>query len=248
MKNLYSYSCLILFALLGSCTNDSEPVIMHRISDVASAQQTASVRCVSADSAANGDNPYDDVGKLHNAIVAAYYAGSNQPDSLAAIAIQVKAVSDAIPAFTSLSDPFAQNTDVAKVRYILAHPTTCAADIISSSTMSAAGKSNLGDFMTTVVTLMPDDVDYEEFYDFVRAYESSTIADPLLTSDDKRIILITASITRYTVYRAKKKPRKNTDGDWTILIANIVGGIYGADSDIAASITTAITSGIAQNK
>lgn len=115
--------------------------------------------------------------------------------------------------------------------------------------MSVEGKASIAIFIDSMLLLSKKEDDYASFYAFVCDYENSTTTDSQLTAEDKRIILTTTSIVRHSVHKPKKKkkPKKNTDMDWTIWIANAVGGTHGANTDMFDAILTAATAGIAQN-
>jgi hypothetical protein len=245
MKNLIL--CLTILFFLNSCTNED---------DHAATSTDASQHAVSSDVTmnrlgdlfpVNSDNPYDYAGILHNEILSAYYEDSNLPTDVAAIADHVKKLAELNPGFVAIKEPFARDTQTAKVAYILAHPGTCIDDIIGDTGMSPYGKSSLNAFILTSVILEQPDVEYSVLYDFVCKFEGDIIADPLLTERDKRVILVTSSITRCSVYMKKKRPKKNTDPEWDLFIANRIGGSYGADFGSAEAIRTALTAGISQN-
>jgi hypothetical protein len=244
MKNLIL--CLTILFFLNSCSNEDD-----RAATSADASQHASTTDMMNRLGdlypVNSDNPYDYTGVLHNEILSAYYEESNLPNDVAGIADRVKKVAELNPGFTNLKDSLARDTQIAKVEDILSHPNTCVSDIIADTGMSPNGKSSLNAFIVTAVILSQPDIEYSALYDFICKYESDIIADPLLTERDKRVILITASITRCSVHMKKKRPKKNTDPDWTVLIANMVGGSYGADYGSVEAIRTALTAGIAQN-
>lgn len=114
--------------------------------------------------------------------------------------------------------------------------------------MTAAGKVSLDSFVNSLLSLLDKEDNCDVFYDFVVNYEATIINNPLLTERDKRIILTTSSIARHTTYRAMKRPKKNTDPDWDLLIGNIMGGTDGAIYNRAEAITMALVTGIAQNQ
>ena len=245
MKNFIL--CLAVLFFLVSCSNDTEPatspvdalhlpttsdVTMNRLGDLYPV---------------NSDNPYDYAGIIHNEILSAYYEGSNLPTDLAGVAERLKKTAELNDNFMNIKEPLARDTQLTKVDYILTHPNTCINDIIAETGMSTYGKSSLNAFIVTAIILEQPDIDYSVLYDFVCKFEGDIIANPMLTEGDKRVILITSSITRCSVYMKKKRPKKNTDPEWDMFIANRIGGAYGANFGSAEAIRTALTAGIAQN-
>lgn len=113
--------------------------------------------------------------------------------------------------------------------------------------MSAAAKSSLTDFVNSFIVLFDNEYNCEVLYQAVVDYETIVLKDSLLTAKDKRIILTTTSIARHSAYLARKKPKKNTDPDWTILVVNIVAAADGAEYGLAESVTEGLVAGIASN-
>jgi capsular polysaccharide biosynthesis protein len=70
--------------------------------------------------------------------------------------------------------------------------------------------------------------DYDLVYDTIVNYEGAAMADALLTAKDKKIILITTCVLRYSVYK-KRKPKRNDDHDWDINVTHIAGTIESAN-------------------
>jgi hypothetical protein len=245
MKNLIL--CLAVLFFLVSCSNDD-----NHTSAPAEALQQASTSDLTMNRSGdiypvNSDNPYDYAGIIHNEILSAYYEGSNLPTDIPGIAEHVKKTAETNINFMYIKEPLARDTQLPKIEYILSHPNTCVNDIIAQTGMSPYGKSSLNAFIVTAIILEQPDIEYSVLYDFVCKFEGDIIANPMLTESEKRTILITSSITRCSVYMKKKRPKKNTDPEWDMFIANRIGGTYGANYGSAEAIRTALTAGIAQN-
>ena len=195
----------------------------------------------------NSDNPFDNAGILHNELVERYYSGKNLPADLDSIALRVKIIADSIPELVAMKSASVSNFNISIVEYMLAYPASCASAVISATTMSAGGKLSLSGFIDAMLLLSKKEDHYSSFYAFVCAYENDVYFDNQLSTEDKRIIQITTSIVRHSVYRKKKKPKKNTDLDWTIWIANSVGATHGSITNIHDAVLTAAIAGIAQN-
>ena len=84
-------------------------------------------------------------------------------------------------------------------------------------------------------------------YNAVIKYEYTVINNGLITGNDKRIILTTTSILRYSSYRAKKKPKKSTDPDWLISVGHAFGTEEGAEENTAKAIVEGLVTGIVSN-
>src|SRR5690606_5308525 len=140
-----------------------------------------------------------------------------------------------------------QGVCISCVEYIIDHQSTCVFEIISDSNMSRNAKASLNEFTTSFISLFNHEQDDAILNQTLVAYERDVLESYLLTEADKEIILTSTSILRYTSYRAKKKPKKNTDPDWTILVGNIASSIEGSYYGPAEAVIRALVTGIAQN-
>ncbi|MFA6273956.1 MAG: hypothetical protein WC662_02240 [Candidatus Paceibacterota bacterium] len=150
--------------------------------------------------------------------------------------------------FTALKDTNYQPVSQVRVQYLLEHQSTCVADVISNSSMTAAAKLSLADFINSLVVFFPTELNGDVISDFVIKYEDTVLTNPAFTTNDKRIMLVTTSIARHSAYMARKKPKKNTDPDWTILVVNIVAAADGAENEMAKSVSQSLVGGIASNQ
>ncbi|WP_298152253.1 hypothetical protein [Flavobacterium sp.] len=248
MKNLCS--CLLVLILLNSCSDDTGTNATDNQSAVTTQPEAASTIAhrLAGEMPANSDNAYDMAGKVYNEIFYSYYDGSSLPIGLTAIRDRVNLVSNLNPRFIACKGSLYRGVQLSKVQSILNNPLTCINDILIGTGMSIPARVSLSTFTTGILSLTAKTEDYATIYDSICNYEAAVLADPLLTAKDKKVILITTSIARHSIYCAKKKPKKNTDPDWTIFIGNIIGGTYGGDNDVAEAIETALVTGIAQNQ
>ena len=195
----------------------------------------------------NSNNPYDEAGWLHNELFESYYASGDLATSVSGIANRIEAIADANTGFKAIKTSTYHTVSVERVQYLLDHKNTCAADIISASSLTAKARLSLATFINSFVVVFDTETNCDVLYRFVVDYEKEVLNDSLLTAKDKQIILTTTSIARHSGYLAKKKPKKNTDPDWTILIVNIIGATDGAEYGSAESLVEGLVGGIAQN-
>lgn len=222
-----------------SCSSDSENATFDKGNTMSSRLLTTSFK--------NDANPYDEVGSVYDELFDSYYTAGKLGGTVPQIITKVEAIADANANFNSLRGTVYRNVSNTRINYLLEHSTTCVNDVISSSSMSTAGKSSLTSFINFFTTYIVTEGDCEVIYQKVVNYENEVINNPLLTSNDKCIILTTTSVARYSVCRAKKKPKKNTDPDWTIFIGNIIASTEGAEYGSAEAVSMALVTGIAQN-
>ena len=244
MKNIHS--CILIIAFftimtsgLISCSSDIETTNSENLTAF-SAKRIISLP-------ENEVNPYDEAGLLYNELFDTYFMNGNLGGSVSQIATQVQSIADANASFNSIKEFPYHSVSSTRVQYLLEHPTTCINDVISASSMSTVGKSSLANFVNFFIVFLGTESDCDVIYQKVAAYESAVLLNSLLTETDKRIILTTTSITRHSAYRARKKPKKNTDPDWDIFIGNIIASTKGAEYGSAEAATMALVTGIAQN-
>lgn len=244
MKNIHS--CILIIALfiimtsgLISCSSDIETTNSENVNAI-SAKRVTTLQ-------GNDANPHDEVGWLYNELFDTYYTNGNLGGTVSQIATQVQTIADANMSFNLIKGSPYHNVSSTRVQYLLEHPTTCVNDVISASSMSIAGKSSLTSFINFFIVFLSTESNCDIIYQKVVAYENEVLNNIGLTETDKRIILTTTSVTRHLAYRANKKPKKNTDPDWTVLIGNIVASTEGAEYGSAEAATMALVTGIAQN-
>lgn len=244
MKNIHSCTLIIAFFImmgtgLLSCSSDIETTNSENLTTF-SAKRIISLP-------ENALNSYDEAGLLYNELFDTYYTNGNLGGTVSQIVNQVQSIADANANFNSIKGSFYHNVSSTRVQYLLEHPTTCVNDVIAASSMSTVGKSSLANFVNFFIVFLGTESDCDVIYQKVVAYESAVLLNSLLTETDKRIILTTTSITRHSAYRARKKPKKNTDPDWDIFIGNIIASTEGAEYGSAEAATMALVTGIAQN-
>ena len=238
MKTIYS--CLLILTFFTSCTDDSNTLQGVKTSAIAN-------RATNEVLPLNNANPYDTAGQLHDELFETYYASGSLPNDIYGITNKVESIANSNSTFTTMKGANYQAVTPQNVAYILEHKNTCVADIISNSSMTAAAKLSLTDFINSLIVLFPSESSGDVLSDFVIKYENTIIANPLLTTNDKRIMLITTSIARHSTYMARKKPKKNTDPDWIIFVGNVIAATEGAEEGTTKAVTMALVTGICQN-
>lgn len=196
----------------------------------------------------NDANPYDEAGLLYDELFDSYYVNGKFSDTIYQIISEVENLAETNANFNLIKGSSYQNIFSTRIEYLLQHPSTCVNDVVSASSMSTAGKTSLITFVTTFNTYITTENNCDSIYKKVIDYEDAVLLDSSLTKIDNRIILTTTSIARHSVYRARKKPKKNTDPDWIIFIGNIIAATEGAEYGSAEAVTMALVTGIAQNQ
>lgn len=241
-------SCLLILTYFTSCDDIDTNVIDTPDTISAGTNHPTPLLRGIAEMPANSDNPYENVGRIYDAVLTECYASGSNPIGVSAISDKVRYAANNMPGFNALKGTTYHDVQQERVSYIIDHPFTCIADIANASGLSATGKSTLTLYINAILIANAKETEFKPIYDYTCDFETSVLANAALNVKDKRVILIVTSIARYSICKAKKRPKKNTDPDWTILIANLTGAAYGADFDMAEAVTTAIVCGIAQNQ
>ncbi|MGX7668883.1 hypothetical protein [Flavobacterium pedocola] len=196
---------------------------------------------------ANPANAYDNAGRLHNELFEAYYSNSQLPTTTDSIVDLAESIGTANNEFNALKGIGYVPVSASRVDYIVSHQSVSMAEIMDASPLSSTAKLSLIDFISDLTTLYATEDNYETIYTFIVAYEAGIIQNSQLTQTDRRIMLTTSSIARYSTYMGRKKPKQNTDADWTIFVGNIVSGTEGACIGTAEAIIKAFVTGVAEN-
>ncbi len=236
-------ACSIAFV---SCSKDNF-IAEDSTTSIQKVQNTTSLRMGDI-MPINSDNPYDSVGSIHNELFETYFELQNQPQTLASIVNRVDSIANTHNDFVSIKSTDYHAVSLSRIQYLIAANDTIVFEVINGTNMTVPAKESLNSFVNSLLSLLDKEDNCDVFYDFVVNYEATIINNPLFVERDKRIILTASSIVRHITYRAMKRPKKNTDPDWDLLIGNIMGSIDGAICNEAEAITKALVAGIAQNQ
>lgn len=244
MKNIHSCTLVITFFIaisigLLSCSSPNESTSFENI-DLVSSRLAATLP-------GNEANPYDEAGWVYDELFDTFYTEGNLASNVSDVILEVQSIADANDSFNAIKTSSYQNLSNVRIQYLLENKTTCINDVISASSMSSTGKFSLSSFVNYFITFLETESNCDILYEIIVNYENEVLLDSLLTAADRRIILTTTSVARHSVYRATKKPKKNTDPDWDIFIGNIIAATEGAEYGSAEAVTMALVTGIAQN-
>lgn len=237
MKNI-SLRLVILPFLIVSCTHDTIDTLASIDSKISNKKLEKTARLVQNLTPENPANIYDLAGKLHNDILDIYLAGNYQHNTIAQISQQIEVIVAENNNSTLLNLEIALPTNLDVIQEIINNPQTKLDQTIANSTMTTAAKDSLSRFMADV--LLWENHSYEEIYASVLSYESAVIANPTFNNEDKRIILTTSSIVRYSIYYSSI----DKDKDWDISIGHRVAGLSGAIDNSSVAIIRSLVTGI----
>lgn len=225
-----------------SCSQEEANQSASATSNSSLASRTAT------DPAANANNPYDEVGRIHNQLFDAYFSQDTLVKSVEGISADVEAIALDDKDFPDLVGASATRNTVSRLYNLVGRESTAVSDAIGNSTLSAYAKSGLQHFCDQIVLLNSTTDEFDDMYTLIETYETQVSQDTVLTATDKKKILTVASITRYSTYKAKKKPKKNTDSDWDMMGFGLAGSIEGIENSPAEAIINALSAKILQNQ
>jgi hypothetical protein len=240
MKNI-SLGLVILPLLIVSCSTDIIDITESIDSKVSSKKSEKSGRLVQNPTPENPANIYDLAGKLHNDILDVYLAGNYQYNTIAQISQQIETIAadnnDVM--LLNLGTNLPINLDV--VQEIVNNPQAKLDEVIANSTMTNTAKGSLSSFMNDV--LLWENHSYEEIYQSIVTYESAVMTNAEINNEDKRVILTTSSIVRYSIYYDLIQK----DKDWDTSVGHRVGGLSGAIDNSSTAIKRSLVAGIMIN-
>ena len=244
MKKVYSFfiTLPVFLIFLISCNADQEPVPAIHDNHFSSALSK-----VGTQSPDNIANPYDLAGKIHNEIFDAYFETNSLPQTISGIIDRVDVISKTNTNFIGLGDGIYNVLTPNRASYILSNSGSEVPSIFNNAAISVRARNSLKSFIESLLILCESEQDYALIYKYISDYENLVIHDSLFSQQDKKMLLTTTSIARFSASK-KRRPKPNTDTDWEVNIFHVVGSIEGMSQSTSAAITSAVSLGIAGNQ
>lgn len=237
MKTI-SLKLIFLSLLLFSCTTETFDNIESVDNKVTGEKSQNSARLLENLIPENPANIYDLAGKLHNDILDTYLAGNYQYTTIAEISQQIEVIAASNNDLMLLDTGTILPTNLNLVQEIINNPQAKLDQAIVNSVMTSAAKNSLSNFMNNV--LLWENHSYEEIYHSIISYEAAVITNSTFNDEDKRIILTTSSIIRYSIYFDIVEK----DKDWDNSVGHRVGGLSGAIDNSSIAIIHSLVTGI----
>ncbi|CAM4041979.1 hypothetical protein FLSI110296_10585 [Flavobacterium sinopsychrotolerans] len=244
----FIYLCLIVIPFFISCSESTDAIASDTKARVSKSSNRLIADSGSIVSPENDLNPYDIAGQLHAELYAVYYAEDSLSSSVASIADRVTMLANENESFTALAGIDYSFLSTDRVTYILSTIDSCTPEIIDASLVAPEAKNSFTTFVNSLFVLCETESNYAVIHDFVVTYENEISENSSFSLSDKEVILTTTSIARYAVYERKKRPKKNTDPEWDLLVANIAGGTEGSAESLEKAIVMSLITSIAENE
>jgi hypothetical protein len=197
-------------------------------------------------SPANPLNPFDIAGQVYTELYAAYYEDDSLVVDLSDVLNRVLLVSAQNESFVSLSTT-SHLIDTTTISSLLSEISCCSAEIIDNSLATDEAALSFQSFISTLVPFCDEEDDYTIIHSFITSYENIILESKIIPASDKQVVLISTSILRFSSYERKKRPKKNTDPEWDLMIGNIIGSVDGASTGIESAVLKSLTCGIVEN-
>ncbi len=241
MKNLF----LGLFAviLFTACEDSTENPVVR--TDATNLQVSLRKDNVVAQ---NRINPYDYAGQLFGEIFDTYHDSKTLPNSADEIVQRVESIANENIMFLAFKPLSYEQAKPARVEFFDTNKITAANSVIGGSKLSANAKQSLTTFLEDYTIWCIHEQNYSTVHENICAYEFGVIQDEMLTASDKEIILVTTSIARYSALAKKRRPKKNTDPAWDLLICTVIGSAENAERSPSEAVTLALAAGIYENR
>ncbi|MDX6192072.1 hypothetical protein SGQ83_22220 [Flavobacterium sp. Fl-318] len=237
MKTI-SLRLIILPLLIISCTPDTIDNIESIDSKISNKKTENTARLMQNMTPENPANIYDFSGKLHNDILDTYLSGNYQYNTIGQISQQIETIAAQNNDLILLTSGTNLSPNLTVIQEIINNPQSKLDQTILNSTMTIAAKDNLSNFMNDI--LLWENDSYEEIYQYIISFESAVIANQAFNIEDKRIMLTTSSIARYSTYYDLERK----DKDWDTSTGHRVAGLSGAIDDPCTAIKRSLVTGI----
>lgn len=231
--------CLIVFLFFISCTvpeqlhSNTEPYFDNIVAKAGMGPDSLP---------GNSLNTNDYVGQVYSELLAEFYNSTALLFTLDSVSKRVTLLANANQNFISFSGSPYLFSSKNKVTYLLANGST--AETIGSSLETAEAKQRLSTFISSLLNLYATEEEYAVLHSFIVSFEHEVLEAQDIVASDKKIILTTTSIIRYSFYQRKKKPKKNTDPEWDLMVWSILGSVAGATESTEDAIVLSLICGI----
>lgn len=196
----------------------------------------------------NSENPYDSLGQLQYELFSSFYETAAATTDLDSVIHSVELLVFSSQRFVPLQRPTYEPLTAARIQDVLTTPLHMETTLAASG-MTSTAQAMLTDFIAASVDYCDASYDFEAVYSLITAYEAAVLADSSLTVQDREILLVTSSVIRHSIYTKKKKrPKKNTDPEWDLMVGTFRGAVDGAVHDPAHAVLFSVVAGIWENR
>lgn len=189
--------------------------------------------------ARNSSNPFDIAGSVHNDILEILEQTNYSSYSVGEIAIVIDSIAALHPDLDVLAGGTSLSSRLPEIEWIV-NDNEAIENVLAASALGTAARASFTSFVNSL--LLSGDNSYEDIYNMIMSYEAVISSNGGLTYEEKRILLTTTSIARYSIYRKKRE-----DKDWDTSVGNFAATVSGAQEGTALGLKMAAAVGACQN-
>lgn len=193
----------------------------------------------SGDYPENNANEYDVAGKIYNQLLESYKTAHPDGGDKSKVLLEIESLAYANDDFKALGNNDYIPVNMERIEAILNGRENALQEVILKSKLSVEGKVSIYRFAAAAMIQQTLGPDYDAMHNYILDYEDEVITSNVFTAEDKRIMLTTSSIVRYMT--ARKRPKKNKDRDWELLVGTFATGIEGGSVNIQNAIIMSAT-------
>ena len=192
----------------------------------------------------NSENPFDFVGAINAQLYADYYHLTSRDSSLSSVIMDVVTLAHSNASFQGLSTSPYSFKSLEQLHYILSSPSD---SLLTESVQAAVSDPQLqGEFISFIEGILAgaNERSSISLYDEITIFEDEVSNNPSIQSDDKRVLLATTSVLRFQLSKKKRRPKKNTDPDWDLMLTTMGATVIGAKDGVQDAIILSLISEI----
>lgn len=231
---IIKFSILALLPLLLSCSSSE---IELDSSNSGNVSDNLSARFDDVDhSAYNSANPFDISGQLHSEFILSYEKLNLTEQSLPSIVSSTLALGMTNSRFNALSSSAYTFNELALLEQILTPNDSLVEITLDRVVKNKKLEHSFLDLLYELKQEFSNEESYESLYKKIITYESEINLDSSLGNSDKTVVLTTTSVLRHQLRRIKKRPKKNTDPDWDLMITTMGATLEGSTRSVQDAI------------
>lgn len=193
-------------------------------------------------------NPYDSTGQVFSSLYDLYYDKSLTIGTLDSLRSEVEMIAFETPLFDFYQSDYV-SPSISRLDSLVCHPHASFDVLLLSSSTSTTLKSDFSAFLEQAVQRAENEtLSYSSFHAYCVDFEESILEDNTLSLYEQRVILTTCSVFRYSTFAKKKRPKKNTDPEWDLMVGNFTAAFAGALHNNGSSAVYALMVGIYSNR
>jgi hypothetical protein len=191
------------------------------------------------DDPSNGFNPYDVYGAMYLAFEEFFITGDTLPKAYVQLVTELTALVESDSLFVSMQEPTFQLLNETQLNKLQDYFPLYDA-YIGSTPFSPKEQYYMNALLRAVSPLYEKDTSYATIYATIVAVEGLVATDVVMTTAEKQTVFVLSSLFRHAAYAKRKRPKKNTDPEWDLLVIHFMGSVEGLSYGSASAITGAL--------